>query len=634
MTIYEENLKALSADYPQMDRLIEEAKENLEPELEIIEETSYDGETIIKVQKEDRICYLNGKRNTKEPAEKWIESLGTLETNAPVFLMGLGNPSYLKELVEQTEKRLMIIVYEPSFQIFQYFLEHIPIQRWMEKHLIVFWVKGLKGMEDAVMKNLIGRILRFETIPFSRRLISPNYDILFPEEALTFIKMMRDVTNNELTQYNTQMLFSTVAVQNLLDNIKYLCDGYKTVQLTQVIPDDIPGIVVAAGPSLNKNIKELKKAKGKAFIIAVDTAIKPLLAEGIIPDMFAMVDGRKPVMLVKKEGAKEIPLVATITSSSEVMNYHTGMKFFYNEGSVIMDRILMKQDFHYGAVDTGGSVATSAFSLLYKIGLPCVILVGQDLAYTGNKSHADGTFNDVMKEEDTKNYIMVEGNIEKEVPTIANLKMYLDWYGNYIESAQKADKNFRVINATEGGAKIRNTEVMTLHDAIEQECKREVNIQECLQKLSPMLNEESRKWAVEYINSFPDKFLALEKEAKRAKRLYQKLATICNKKNIDVKEYKSVLKKIEKSVKKVEGNDMYQLVNDTMVNARYILLREQFHYENTVQKEGKELARKGILYMENAAKMAALFGEYTREYTCIKETPTEEENINLEETTC
>ena len=45
----------------------------------------------------------------------------------------------------------------------------------------------------------------------------------------------------------------------------------------------------------------------------------------------------------------------------------------------------------WGDVATGGSVATNVFSLLYKIGLKTIILVGQDLALTGNKSHADGT---------------------------------------------------------------------------------------------------------------------------------------------------------------------------------------------------------------------------------------------------
>lgn len=613
MTIYEKNLKALSAKYSRMDELIEEAKEKMEPELEIIEEVSYDGEPIIKIQKEGRICYLNGKRNTKEPAEKWIETLGKLSNNAPVFIMGLGNPSYLRELAEHTKKKITIIVYEPSFQIFLYFLEHVPIAEWMEKHIITFFVKGIKGMDEQVMRGLFSRVLTYESMPFSHRLVLPNYDVLFPDEVLNFIKIMFDIANFELSQYSTQISFSTVTVKNILNNIKYLCNGYKTIQLVEVIPRDIPGILVSAGPSLNKNIKELKRAKGKAFIIAVDTAIKPLLSEGIIPDMFAVVDGRKPLSLVEKEEAKEIPLLVTLSASSAVLEYHTGMKFFYNEGYAVSDRILLKQDRDFGAVETGGSVATTAFSLLYKIGLPCIILVGQDLAYTGNKSHADGTFADVMKKENTENYITVEGNTEEKVPTTEILKLYLKWFGDYIAAAQKYDTNFRVINATEGGAKIEHTEIMTLHDAIEQECTKEVDIQACLKKLPPMLNEENRKWAEEYLDSFPDKFLELAKSANKTRKLYKRLEQTCRRKNIDTKEYQNLLKKIEKSIKQIEKNEMHQLIDATMINARYILAREQFLYRDTLKEEGKELARQGLIYTENMAKMAILYKEYLEE---------------------
>lgn len=620
MTIYEENLKALAAAYPQMDELIEETRQEFEPELEVIEETSYEGDTILKIKKEERICYLNGKRNTTEAAELWAETLGTLQTNAPVFMMGVGNPSYLKELVKKTENRITIIIYEPSFQIFLKFLEMVPLQRWMEKHLFVFWVKGLKGMDDKVMSRLLRRIVTYEMLPYSRKLILPNYDVLFAEEAVEFFRVIRNMAHEEVVQYNTQILFSTVMVKNVLENIRYLCDGYKTTQLVEVIPRDIPGIVVAAGPSLNKNIKELKKAKGKAFIIAVDTALKPLLAEGIIPDMFAIVDGKKPIELVQTEAAKDIPLLSAIAANSEVLKYHTGMKLFFDEGITIVEDILFKSRKRYGGVDSGGSVATNAFSLLYKIGLNRIILVGQDLAYTNNKSHADGTFADVIKEEDTKGYIMVEGNIEEQVPTISNLKTYLDWYGRYITGIQEKNKNFRVINATEGGAKIKNTEIMTLHDAIEQECTKEVDIQECLSRLQPMLDEKARKWAEEYINEIPDKFAELAEAAKKAKRLYIKLDKVCSKKNMDSKEYLSVLKKIEKIIKEIEGNRMYQLVRNTMVNAQYILWNEQFLHEDSVQEEGKEVARKGILYTENVAKMAELFGEFAKEIYAVPET--------------
>lgn len=617
MTVYEENLRTLAAAYSQMDKLIEEAKEKKkekeEPSLELMEEEAMDGTKILRVRKGGRSCYLNGRRNTTEAAKYWVDTLGELQTNAPVFMMGLGNPSYLKELAERTNHRIAIVIYEPSFEIFLNFLENVPLQRWMEKHQIIFWVKGLEGMDDEAMGRALRRMVTYEMIPYSRKLILPNYDVLFAEEAVAFLQVIRDFAQEEVVQYNTQQLFSAVMAKNILENMKYLCDGYKTTQLVEVIPRDIPGIVVAAGPSLNKNIKELKRAKGKAFIIAVDTALKPLLAEGIVPDMFAVVDGKKPIELVRTEAAKDIPLLSAMTANSEVLKYHTGMKFFYNEGVGIADHIMWKSGKRHGGVDSGGSVATSVFSLLYKIGFTRVILVGQDLAYTGNKSHADGTFSDVMEEEDTKNYIMVEGNLEENVPTISNLKVYLEWYNMYIEGIQKRNKDFRVINATEGGAKIKNTEVMTLHDAIEQECTKEVDIQECLSRLQPMFSGKSREWAQGYLKGLPEKFHELAKNARKAKGLYVKLDKVCNKKNIDKKEYVSVLKKIEKIIKKIETNEVYQLVCLTMVNAQYILWSEQFLHEETVKKEGRELARKGILYTENVGKMAELFGEFSGE---------------------
>ncbi len=613
MTIYEKNLETLAAYYPEMDTMVEEAKRSVEQELEIFEENSCDGRTILKIKKEDKICYLNGKRNTVAAAEMWVKTLGELQRNAPILIMGLGNSTYLEELMKKTENRVCIIVYEPSIQIFFKFLETVDIASWMEKQLIIFWVNGLKGMDTKHMRGILQRVLKYEMLVYMKHFILPNYEVLFPEEAVEFMKMCRDIALRELSDYNTKYKFSGLMVKNLFSNARYLCRAYKTTQLPDVIPRDIPGIVVAAGPSLNKNIQELKKAKGKAFIIAVDTAIKPLLKNGIIPDMFAIVDAMKPLDLVKMEEAKEIPLVTTLNASPEILDYHKGMKFFYNEGYQFAESVFLRTGQKIGKVSNGGSVATSAFSLLYKIGISTIILVGQDLAYTNNKSHADGTFQEIMKEENTSRFMMVEGNFEDKVPTRPDFKLFLDWYNMYIEGCKGYRGNFRVINATEGGAKIQNTEIMTLREAIDRECTKEVDIQKSLSQLSPMLSEGNQAWAVEYFVNMPKRFQQLVEDAKKAKKLYQKLNKICNRKKIDKKEYLNILKKLAKQIKILEKQATYQLVEITMSAAQYILRGEQYLQEDSFQAEGKEIARKGILYIDNVIDMAILFQEYSEE---------------------
>ena len=614
MTIYEKNLKTLAAYYPQMDALIEDAKKGIEREEEIIKEMSYDGERILKIRIGGKVYYLNGKRNTEEPAQMWVKGLGKLAKNAPVFMMGVGNITYLEELVEHAKQRITIVIYEPSLQIFLNFLEWTELGKWMEKHLLVFFVDGIKGMDRETMPAVVEPLLRYELLPFSRNIIVPNYDVIFPEQSLAFMKTIRNIAFHDRINYNTHKNFSGVLVKNVLSNLTYILDAYKTTQLIEVIPRDIPGIVVAAGPSLNKNIQDLKQAKGKAFIVAVDTAIKPLLDAGIVPDMFAIVDGEKPLSLIEREEAKEIPLVGTLCSAMEIFNYHTGMKFLFNEGFQYAERIFCKAQMPFGDVSTGGSVATQIFSLLYKIGLKRIILVGQDLALTNNKTHADGTFQEKMEELDTSGFMKVEGNYEEEVSTRRDFKMYLDWYNEHIEGCMKHEKDFHVINATEGGAKIKNTEIMTLKEAIDRECKKKVNIQECLKQLKPMLNVEDRKWAEGVIKKIPEEFKQLSDEAKKIKKLYGKLDKVCDKRKIDQKEYLSILKSIRKAVKKVEGEAAYQLVSFTLMDAQFILKNEQFIEEDTFQKEGKEIARKGILYMENVRKCAHLFEEIMNDF--------------------
>lgn len=613
MTNYEKNLAVLAKYYPQMDELIKKAQKKLESKLEIFEETADDGTIILKVKRGEKICYLNGKRNTKEPAQIWVQTLGELQTNAPVFMMGTGNPTYLEELITQTKTKITIIIYEPSLEIFLKFLEIVDLEQWMEKQMIIFWVDGLEDMDKPHMKDFLSGIIKYQVLEYTKNLILPNYDVLFAEEAVEFLKIYRDIVYTEISQYNTKNIFSSVMVKNLLSNAIYLCDGYKTTQLVDVIPRDIPGILVAAGPSLNKNIKELKRAKGRAFIIAVDTAIKPLLKEGIVPDMFAIIDAMKPLDLIEIEEAKEIPLLTTLNAASEILKYHKGMKFFYNEGYQFAERIFLKTGQQIGTVSCGGSVATSAFSLLYKIGINTIILVGQDLALTGNKTHADGTFKEKMDEIDTSNCLMVEGNFEEKVPTRVDFKIFIDWYNSYIEGCQDYRKGFRVINATEGGAKIEHTEVMTLKEAIDQECIKEVNIHECLDKLKPMLDSKGREWTVNYLLGLSKEFEQLSKEAVGIKRLYQKLDKACNKKKIDKNEYLNILKKLKKQIDTIEGKSTYQLVSITLENAKYILNNEQFLTEDSINKEGKEIARKGILYMDNVRKCALLFQEYAGE---------------------
>ena len=581
--------------------------------IEVRTEMSQDEKVVLIVKKNGKERYLAGKRNCEEPTTIWMQTQGRVHEGAIFFIAGIGNPVYAKILLEEhRQTKLNIVIYEPSKEIFFKVLESIDITDLLQKDAkCIFVIDGLTGVK---VENVIHKMISVEVMDHIKTFILPNYEMIFAKEMLLFAKTIREKCESCATYINTRTNFSNVFAQNLFANAPYILDGYKTKQLIEVIPRDIPAIIVAAGPSLNKNIKELKRAKGKAFIIAVDTAIKPLASEKIIPDMFAIVDGRKPLELINTEDAKKIPLLTSISAANSVLSFHTGKKFFYNEGYVYINSMFYRNGESFETVACGGSVATSAFALAFMIGIDTIILVGQDLALTGNKTHADGTFQEKMETIDTSHSIMVPGNIEKEVPTRGDFKMYLEWYNQYIKDCKEYRKQFKVINATEGGAKIDGTEVMTLKDAIDRECKKEIDIQECFEKLHPVFDENERKKNLEFLQHTPEHYTEIRKAAIETNKLYKNLDKLCQHGNLDIRAYEKILKKIKKMTKKIEGDSIYyEPIQETLVLANYIVKSEQFDTMKTMQEEGKEIARQGIIYTDMVKQCAELFEEYTKE---------------------
>lgn len=607
MNLYEKNIKLLTQYYPGMDINLKNAKE--QEDISVQEKLSKDGEKILKITKKGHSCYLAGKRNAKEPPHEWFKEQGELSENYIYIFMGIGNVGYLRELIENVKVHLNIIIYEPSIQIFKKAMENIDLSKGMENHLIVFWIEGVGEMTLDKMDTILEKVIKLERLDELQLFVLPNYDVLFPDAKERLLKKCEDIALDQRVNYNTVMAFSKVTSINTLCNAKYLCSGYKTIQLFGAIPQDVTGIVVAAGPSLNKNIQELKNAKGKSFIIAVDTALKPLLNAGIVPDMFFIVDGKKPMDLIKKDGVEKIPMVTTLNANPEILNYHRGMKIFFDESYRFAEKIIMKSGLRWGEVDTGGSVATNAFSLLYKIGLKTIILVGQDLALTGNKTHADGTFEEKMPEIDTKNNEWVEGNYEEKVPTRTDLQVFLNWYESTIRLYKGYVKDLRVINATEGGAKIEGTEVMTLKDAIEENCRKDVDIEKCLEQIPPMLNEEAQIWAKKYLAAIPDQFKKLKQDAQKLGEKYRDVDRLCRREKMDSQQYLKVLNKIKHQIQTIEQNDVYQLVTLTIPSATQILREEEGARLSDIKEEGLEIARKGKLYTKLICEASDLLGK-------------------------
>lgn len=601
MTIYAKNREALEEKFPGWLEDVEKYIEDHEEEIEINLAEAYDGATIFQIKKENRILYLNGKYAPLQAVEKWVQSIEKITKSSVFVFIGIGSALYIKELLRECEPEVTIVIYEPSPSIFKAVLENVDLSVEIQKHKFIFLLEGFNG---GTYEYTISRFMTIEQMSYFHYFIHPNYSELFPDEVLKRTKFTNRCSEDLVVYKNTTVRFMSTFANNLLHNIRYLPFHYKARQLKGAIPTDIPAIIISAGPSLNKNIKDLKEAKNKAFLIAVDTAIKPLLNHGIEPDVFVIVDGLKPVSLIEAEGVSNIPLITPFVAAKDVLEYHKGKKFFFEDGSTLPKYLFDMCKISFEGVATGGSVANNAFSLAALMGFKRIIFVGQDLALTGNKTHADGTFEEKMKEVDTssKQYFEVDAIDGGKVMTRFDFDRYRQWFEDAIKQYQLEN----VIDATEGGALIKGTEVMTLKEAIEKECTKEVNIKELIDSISPVMQGKNEKRVYQYLCSIPQKLVKLEQKILRAKREYERIEKICTKKKFDEEKYIKACKNVKKITEEIMKEPLSFIIMESLRDLDFAMRSGVTDTQDDIQKEGIEVAKYGqhmLYYMSECEKV-------------------------------
>lgn len=613
-SILEKNLEAWEKRYPDTKKFLVEKYNEIKnnDNQDVLVEQDYSGKSILAVRRNKNKIYLAGKRNYEKVVEKWGENFKHAQPAAFIFLVGIGNPDFAKQLDNVMTKEARILIYEPSIDVFFSVMESIDISHFLKSNRsIVFLVDGIN---DEMITRSIESIINVNMLPFFDIYVSPNYNTLFTEKVSKFVKDVLRLCDNSRVGLNTNIRYLPVRSENIFHNAIHVNNGYKTEQFTEFIPRDIPAFVVGAGPSLDKNIDELKRAKGKGFIIACDTAVKPLLAHGIVPDMYVLVDGLKPVHLIQTEGTEDIPLLTSATSAYSFLDQNKSIKIFYNENDVLVNRLFIQNGKSFPSMPCGGSVATSAFAFAYLIGIKNIVFVGQDLAFSGKYVHANGTFDkseDEVLEDDT---FYVEGNYEEKVRTRGDFYTYLKWFEYYIEGCTEYEPELRVINATEGGAKIKFTEVKTLKDTIDELCTKDVNVKQEMAKIEPVFNECQRENNIKFLKGLPEEFREIAKGAVELRKLYKKVEKLAEVRNMDTKAYLKLLKKIEKQTKEIEKHSECMChISETLKVADFIINSEAGMKYSSFNEEGKNISRQGIIYSEILEECAELFANLTEE---------------------
>lgn len=604
MKYYESNMKALELGQGKLyDVFIKNVHNEAFVNPGISKLEARDGSFAIIVKQEGQAIRLNSSYRPLEEARKWADAYTFSNINTVVEMYGLGNGYFCRELIKRKKSDDILIIYEPNIDIFQYAIHNFDLTDILQNSNVFIFVNELNEYE---MQDCLLQKVQWYNMEFQVEVAHPQYQKINREAYLCFHELIRN--NNELAiiNKNTDAAHGKKIVEYILKNIKHLKDSSLISELKNRIPKNIPAIIVSAGPSLKKNIEVLKQAKGKSIIIAVDTALPYLEKYGIEPDFFITVDPNKSMRHFQGEYAKKVPVIAKLESKSDVLDHNMGKKFFYNSHAYIE-----KLYEHIGMItndyNTGGSVASAAFSVCVALELERIIFVGQDLAYDGEFTHIGERKETNM---DIHGVSVIEGIHGKPVRTRYDWLIYLQWFENSIRIKPEID----FIDATEGGAIIHGTRIMTLKEVVDMYCISEFEVNNVIVTMDPTLSLQNEEKVHLYLRNTYEDLLIIQKRAEEILGIVYKIITLYKKKGI-TNEIQKLTDKIQKISNEIEGKDIYLLIDTYMAEfARnhldeiykfdsednddtlktFLLTRDMYHNIIEVTKELEPLVHKTV----------------------------------------
>lgn len=289
-----------------------------------------------------------------------------------------------------------------------------------------------------------------EAILFTNYIASCDCGIYMHYPSVLCIK--NEATRNMIRTFyvswnsvNSQRLLLDINFRSNINNCKHFIDELR---------GDFEGktaIVVGGGPSVDMTISYLKAQKGQKIIMATSTVLGKLQKLGIEPDYCVISDPQARTFgHTKNVINKDVPVICVSTTYWEFIPFFTGKKYIALQSQYKQSENFAKKNNNI-LITTGGTVVSSAMSLLAALGIAKIELTGVDMGYPGNVSHAAGTMDNHNVQ--SKGMPQIEDVNGGMINTSTLFISYIKWMVQEI----KNHPSIVYVNLSPVGAKIEGT---------------------------------------------------------------------------------------------------------------------------------------------------------------------------------
>lgn len=404
-----------------------------------VEDTTV-GDLTVAVTSGEQKIYLHSNENPAGCAKPFIDVYYDVYKDDYV-IYGLGLGYHCKELAGR-DIDLHITIIENDIGVMQLAMTYTDMS-WYFKH------PGIRIIYDADWKEWSKALKAAE-----------NKVVLFHRPSVRRIKneVVKQQIQKFLVHEGSMRVRSDRMVRNFRFNVEHC--NLDLQELRQSLEGKTV-IIVGAGPSLDKNVHLLKEKPQDCIVLAMGAVCRKLYNMGIPMDYIIITDPKvtsnAQIRGVENSG---IPMIMLSTATKGVARTYHGKKYLlFQKG--FLDAEQMAGTKGLELFETGGSVATTAVDMCIRFGVERIVFVGVDLAYTGNRNHSLDVRDEGIT--DYEEMIMVEDVYGNPVSTTRPFQMYKEWIERRIA---RDDVRMPIIDATEGGARIKGTEVKPLKEVL------------------------------------------------------------------------------------------------------------------------------------------------------------------------
>lgn len=275
-----------------------------------------------------------------------------------------------------------VVVLEPDIFLFLLCLAARPLDSLFAHGRLIFMIGTEAGEASALIEKL-----EFENLPaYENPAIMAANKSWFSEYAAL---RKRSREKKEINA-NTLRRFGDLWLSNMSRNLADLRDR-DGIRRFEGEFADIPVLVLAAGPSLDRVLPRLRELRRTCVIVAVDTAVRACVRSGVEPDFIVLVDPQYWNWRHLDGVISPSSILITESAAWPAVFRFQCRDIFLCSSLFPLGRFLEARTEERGTLGAGGSVSTTAWDFARWLGSKEVYMAGLDLGFPDRKTHFTGS---------------------------------------------------------------------------------------------------------------------------------------------------------------------------------------------------------------------------------------------------